>query len=323
MHITNNSDVSLPLAVWLVDDNYDYNDAENYISATALMKPLRQIVLPRRIEQGQRQAPDVTDFIARAMGHSLHDSIEKAWVKNHVKNLLKLGYPESAINRIMINPEKDALLPDTIAVYIEQRAIRNYKGYNIGGKFDMVADGVVNDNKSTSAFTWLHGTRDDEHALQGSLYRWLNPDKITEDYIRINYIFTDWQKMAAKTNPAYPQCRVMHKDIPLLSIEKTEAWIDWKLNQINKYSNVPESQVPECTDDELWRSDPKYKYYSNPLKTDGRSTKNFDSITEAKMFMAEKGGVGIVKTIPGEPKRCGYCDAFDVCTQKDRYFAND
>lgn len=321
MQITNNSDVSLPLAVWLVDDNYDYNDAENYISVTGLMKPLRQIVLPRRNKMLGK--PDVSDFVARAMGHSLHDSIEKAWVKNYAKNLAKLGYPESVIDRILINPHDEDLKPDSIPVYLEQRAIRNFKGYNIGGKFDMVAEGVVNDNKSTSAFTWLHGSRDDEHAQQGSLYRWLNPTKITEDYIRINYIFTDWQKFAAKTNPKYPQSRVLHKDIPLWSLEQTEEWISWKLDQINKYTNLPENQIPECTDEELWRSDPKYKYYSDPAKTAGRATKNFDDHAEARQFQAEKGGKGIIKIFPGEPKRCLYCDAFDICTQKDRYFGED
>jgi hypothetical protein len=27
----------------------------------------------------------------------------------------------------------------------------------------------------------------------------------------------------------------------------------------------------------------------------------------------------VVITKPGEPKRCSYCAAFDICTQKDAY----
>jgi hypothetical protein len=323
MHITNNTGISLPLAVWLIDDNYDYVNEPNYISATGLMKPLRHIILPRRVTE--RTAPDVTDFISRALGHSLHDSIEKAWLKNSKRNLALLGFPESVQERILINPTPEELnqKENAIPIYLEKRNVRSLGKYRIGGKFDMVADGIVNDYKSTTAFTWMHGTRDDKHALQGSIYRWLNPDKVTEDFIRINYIFTDWQKFSAKSNPAYPQQRVQHKDIPLLSIAETEQWMRNKLALVDKYMDADEADIPECTDAELWRSDPVYKYFSDPTKTSGRSSKNFDDAASARVYMVEKGGKGIVKAVPGEVKRCGYCDAFSVCTQKDRYQTND
>lgn len=319
MTITNVTDVSLALAVWLVHDEYDYVNEPNYISATKLMRPLRHLVLPKRIEE--TQSPDVVDFISRALGHSLHDSIEKSWKKGHKRSLSLLGYPEAVIERVRINPTEEELktVKNIIPIYLEQRAIRHIDGYAVGGKFDMVAEGIVQDYKSTSAYTWLYGGRDEEHQLQGSIYRWLNPKKITEDFIRINYIFTDWKKSDAKSNPAYPQKRVETKDIPLLSIADTEKWIKDKLALYTKYKDTPEKELPECTDAELWRSTPQFKYYSDPTKTDGRSTKNFDDPVSARTFMASKGGKGIVVTVPAEPKRCGYCEAFSICTQKDKY----
>lgn len=321
MVITNTSDISLSLAVWLLHDEYDYVNEPNYISVTGLMKPLRHILLPSRIAKENKVPVDVQDYISRALGNSLHDSIEKAWHKGYRRSLKMLGYPDEAIERIKVNPDADTLASteNCIPIYLEQRAIKSFQGYRIGGKFDMVADGIVHDNKSTSSFTWVHGTRDEEHQLQGSLYRWLNPDKITHDFIRINYIFTDWQKASAKSNPKYPQKRVEYKDIPLLSLADTEAWISKKLALIEKYQNSPEKEIPECTQEELWQSEPVYKYYSDPTKTDGRSTKNFDAHSDARMFQAEKGGKGIVITVPGQPKRCGYCDSFSICTQKDKY----
>jgi hypothetical protein len=322
MRVSNNNDISLPLAVWLLNDEYDYQNDENYISATRLMRPLRHLVLPHRIPPAQRQMPDVQDFIPSALGKSLHDSIEKAWTTGYRRALKMLGYTDDIIDHVRINP----VTPEegTIPIYIEQRAKRtvvvNGKAYVIGGKFDMVMEGQVMDNKSTTAYTWVFGGKDEDYRLQGSIYRWLNPEKITEDTIRINFIFTDWQKMQAKTNPNYPQRRVMHKDVPLLSVEETEAWIFWKLTQVQKHMDTPEAQLPECTDEELWRSDPAYKYYSDPTKTSGRSTKNFDTLIEAQQFWkVEKGGKGIVITVPGEVKRCSYCESFDICTQKDRY----
>jgi len=320
MAITNNHGVSLALAVWLVNDDYDYNPDENYISVTGLMRPLRQIILPSRV--GNKRDVDVTELAAKAMGNSLHDSIEKAWVKNYIRNLKKLGYSDEIIRRVYINPTDEELAanPDAIPVYLEQRATRNLGKWTIGGKFDMVAEGIVQDNKSTSAWTWVYGGRDGDHKLQGSLYKWLNPGKITEDFIRINYIFTDWSK-ASLVNPKYPRHRVESKDIPLLDVTESEDWMTEKLSLVEKYMEAPEKEIPECTDEELWMSDPEYKYYADPAKTAGRSTKNFDSLPEARAFMATKAGKGVIKTIPGEPKRCGYCDAFEACSQKDKYFS--
>lgn len=322
MRVSNNTDISLPLAVWLLNDEYDYQNDENYISATRLMRPLRHLVLPHRIPPAERQMPDVQDFIASALGKSLHDSIEKAWTTGYRKALKMLGYTDDIIDHVRINPTEPE--EGTIPIYIEQRQKRtvvvNGVAYIIGGKFDMVMEGQVMDNKSTTVYTWVYGGKDEDYRLQGSIYRWLNPDKITEDTIRINFIFTDWKKADARSNPNYPQSRVAHKDVPLLSVEETEAWIIWKLTQVQKHMKTPEAQLPECTDEELWRSDPAYKYYSDPTKTSGRSTKNFDSLAEANQFWkVDKGGKGIVITVPGEVKRCGYCESFDICTQKDRY----
>lgn len=326
VRITNNSGISLSLAVWLINDNYDYIDKPNYISVTTLMRPIKQIILAQRIPP-QERVEDVEDYIARGLGTSIHDSIEKAWTENYERSLKLLGYPDNVIARVSVNPTDEYVKahPDCIPVYLEQRGFREFEGYTIGGKFDLVAEGHVEDNKSTSAYGWVYGTRDDENRLQGSLYRWIDSvrevPRITEDFMRVNYIFTDWQKVQARTNENYPPKRVMHKDISLLSLAQTDEYVRTKLALITHFKNALEEDMPECTDEELWRSAPQFKYYADPAKTDGRSTKNFDSLSEANAFMAGK-GKGIVITKPGEVKRCGYCPAFDACKQKDRYFEN-
>jgi hypothetical protein len=269
--------------------------------------------------------------VARALGHSVHDSIEKSWTKGYQRSLKLLGYPDEIIERVRINPTDEEVRNSNyiIPVYLEQRGFRPFMGYTIGGKFDMVAEGIVQDNKSTSVNTWLFSSRDNEHQLQMSLYRWIDahrpsiglPRRITEDFGRINYIFTDWSKMMARNNPKYPK-RVEEKEIWLLSLEETEEWVRNKLSLIQHYRDTPEHLLPECTDEELWRSAPRYKYFSDPEKAKdptARSSKNFDDLGEAHRHMAEK-GKGTVITVPGEVKRCEYCPAFDGCTQKDRYF---
>ena len=91
-----------------------------------------------------------------------------------------------------------------------------------------------------------------------------------------------------------------------------------KLQAIEKYGTAPEIGIPFCSDDELWMSSPTYKYYADPTKVSGRSTRNFETLREANQFLSEK-GKGIVITVPGSPKRCAYCAAFQICSQKDRY----
>jgi hypothetical protein len=320
--ITNRTDIPLALAVWLLHDEYDFINAPNYISATTLMKPIRQIVLPGRIPLDE-QSMDVSELIASALGKSLHDSIEKSWVKGYRRSLKLLGYPDNVINRVLVNPEPAQIKPDSIQIWIEHRAIRKFNGFTIGGKFDLCTEGILQDNKSTSVYAWIKGSKDDDYRLQGSLYKWLNPDKVTEDFIRINFIFTDWQKAKAKWDPTYPQSRLQHRDVTLWSPQETETWIRRKLDLIKKYRDVPEEQIPECTDEELWRSDPQFKFYSDPAKANipgARATRNFDTMAEARQFQTEKGGKGAIKTVLGEVQRCNYCNAFSICKQKDKYF---
>lgn len=316
MRITNQFEIPLAISVWAVNDSYDYVEDPKYFSVTNLLKPVRQIVLQRRINPDELST-DVEEFLARAMGSSIHDSIEKAWTGNYVECLKRLGLQDTVIKRFKINPKKEDVQEGDIPVYLEQRTIKNHGDYKIGGKFDFVADGLLHDNKSTSTMKWLKGSSDKDYQLQGSLYRWLNPDIIKEDYIRINYVFTDWKKLDALKDPKYPQHRAAYKDIPLLSIEDTQEWLNNKLNLIEKFMDTPEEELPECSDEELWRTPTKYKYFANPSAS--RATKNFDSHTDAyKYMMIEKQGKGCIRVVPGEPRRCNYCSAASICSQRKK-----
>lgn len=323
MTITNNRNIPLELAVWVLFDDYDFIQEDNYASATGLMKPLRHIVLPPRIASGGHVVTDVEDLIPSAMGKAFHSSVQRAWEHgNHRKALQLLGYPMSVVDRVLVNPtpEQLAAVKDPIPVYIEQRAIRTIMvdgvPFKIGGKFDMVCDGRVTDLKSTTVYSWILGTKDDDYRMQMSIYRWLNPDKVTHPDGRINYIFTDWSRLDARRRSDYPRHRLMPKDITLLSMDATEDWIRNKIRLIIQHQNTLENLLPECTDEELWITAPTFKYFSNP--TNKKASKNFESFEEAEQYRVEK-GKGVVKIVKGTPKRCDYCSAFPICTQKDNY----
>ena len=330
MIITNNHGISLPLAVWLLHDDYDYVKDENYISATSLLKSTKQIILSKRIPYQEREA-DVVDFIAARFGHAIHDSIEKAWRVSGTSAMKRLGYPDHIADNLVINPTDDQIEanPNIIPVWIEQRAIKeitiNGVVWKIGGKFDMVLDGRIFDTKTTSVYAYLKGSKDDDYSLQGGIYRWLNPEKITSDHIYIQFLFTDWQRAEARRNSNYPQHKALEYPVPLPSDDDVQDYVVGKIKELSRLWNSPEEHLPPCTDKELWRSDPQFKYYSDPAKANdpnSRSTKNFDNLAEANAFAAEK-GKGVVVTKMGEPKACTYCPAFQACQQRKRYFTDD
>jgi hypothetical protein len=325
MKLTNIHGISLPLAVWLLSDDYDYINDPKYISATSLLKSTRQLVLSRRVIQEDREI-DISDFLSSRMGSAIHDSQEKAWRTSGREAMRKLGYPESVYTNIAVNPtvEERETNPDIIPIWIEKRSFREINGYKIGGKFDQVIDGRLFDTKTTSVYAYLLGKKDNDFAYQGGIYRWLNEDLITDNHIYIQFVFTDWQKSRARGDETYPQVKALEYPVEMPSISETEAFIRDKISQLEKYWNAPDDQIPHCTDKELWRGETAYKYFSDPQKaaTPGsRATRNFDGDKAAAYaFMAEKGGKGIVKQIDGDVKACSYCPAFNACKQKDLYY---
>ena len=335
--ITNNSGLSLSLAVWLAHDEYSSGQEEhadkNLISATALLKPTRQIVLAPRVPVEERLS-DVQDMIPSRLGHAIHDSIERAWTQGYASSLSRLGYPDSLIKKIRINPTPDelshaqSLNQSIVPVYLEQRAYREItvKGIPIiiSGKFDQIIDGELNDTKTTSAYAWINRTKISDYQIQGSIYRWLNPDLITSDVMYIQHVFTDWQRSKTLSDKNYPPSRVMEERLNLMSLSETEAWIRKKLTEILHNQELPEDQIIRCTDKELWKTDPVYKYYSDPKKAQerGKSTKNFPNYPAAAMHLSKQ-QKGVIVTVPGKVKACGYCPAAPICSQKNEYDLGD
>ncbi len=317
---TNNTGISLSVAVFLAVDHYDKQAAG--LSVTTLMKPIRQVVLGKRVSANDALT-DVDALIASRLGTAIHDGIEKAWVSHHAKALASLGYPAAVIERVLVNPTKEQLAatPDAIPVYLEVRSRKEVGGIVVSGKFDFVAEGRLSDFKTTSTYSITSGNKDADYILQGSLYRWLNPDIVTDDTMTIEFIFTDWSKLRAMQDPTYPQKKVMSKTYRLMSLAETQAWAEARVKQLLACMQLPEEQLPECTPDELWRSEPVFKYYKNPAKRT-RSTKNFDTQVAANTQLVADGSVGIVVAVPGLVKACGYCPAFTECKQKDRLIAS-
>lgn len=314
---TNNNNISLPLALWLADDDYDHSNDPNTISVTSLLKPIKQIVLARQ-NIDLDKVVDIFQLVPSRIGTALHTAIESSWNKKDKfkELLLSMGYSEKIVNRIKINPTKEELTEDTLAIYMEKRSSRKFGKYTVSGKFDFVLEGRLKDFKSTKVYGYLKGSNTNNYILQGSIYRLLNQDIILDDFIDIEYIFTDWNKLDQIKNPSkYPPLNLIKKEYSLLSVVDTEKFITNKLTQIESLETVVQSEIPACTQEELWQDDTKYKYYKDPNKRT-RSTKNFDNAQEAHE-RCSKEGVGIVIEVMGQVRRCKYCDVALICEQAE------
>ena len=312
----NNTGISLSVAVYLATDHYDYNYDPNYYSATTLIKPIKEIILSKRVDL-ENVATDIATKVQSQSGTAWHSAIEYAWLNNHKQALKDLGYPQRIIDKIEVNPTD--VKPGMIPVYLERRKVKDFNGLKIGGKFDFCADGILEDFKQTQTYSYTSGNNDKGYSLQGSIYKWLFPEFITKDYMRVQYLFTDWKLFELKKNPnTYPPHRQMSVKIDLMSKVETEQYIRNKTDLIKRLRDAPEDQIPECTSEDLWMSDPIWKYYKNPNKT-GKSTKNFTVYSEALTRLVKDNNVGILVKVEGKVKRCEYCSAFTVCKQKDKY----
>lgn len=323
MRYSHTSEVPLALAVFLATDGYDYNDDPNTISATTLLKPLRQIILTPRVPVAQATV-SLPDMVKSRIGSAIHDAIERAWTTNHRVAMQALGYPQRVIDMVVVNPPPEfvAQNPDCIPVYLEQRLKRKVGKWTVSGKFDFIGEGRVQDFKSTSVWTYQNQVNNNKYALQGSIYRWLDPQKITQSEMDIHFLFTDHQASKIRADPSYPNRAFKKQSFALMGLPETTRFVQDKLNQIDKYFNAPEDTIPLCTDEDLWRSEPQWKYYKNQEKMSGRSTKNFDNRQDAMLRFIEDGSVGVVVEKPGEATACKYCSAFAVCSQKDQLIAS-
>lgn len=322
MKYTNTTNIPLPLAIWLASDSYMYAKTANEISATTLMKSPRYIIATRRamfpeqFKSSLKLEPellrtllleDISNKIASRMGTAIHSAIDQAITGNHVNALTDLGYEANVINKILINPEPDKVNKESITFYTENRMYKDILNFSISGQYDVVINGELHDIKTTSTFTYTNGLKDKDYIIQGSIYKWLNPELVTGSNIVINFLFTDWSKNYALSREDYPKCRALGKSYELWSLDKTESYIKDKLNTINQYWEAPLEEIPCCTEDQLYSSKPVYKYYKGGYAEGKRSTKNFDTHVEATLYRGTHNNVGEIIVNKGAPFYCPCC----------------
>lgn len=312
MAYTNYGDLPISIGAWLAKDNYDHDP--DVVSVTSFIKPIRELILSQRVPKGSTQDPDIMDMLKSRIGTAIHESIERVWQDDNYKEPLKLlGLPDKVIDRIIVNAEQG--VANSIPMYSEHTMYKMVGDYEFRGTADFVLNGQLQDFKSTSTYSYNSRLKDLKYSLQGGIYRWMDPSVITQDYLHIIEIYLDWLPIKAKVSAegTYPPHPIIVKKIPMMSVAETQRYINGRIKLIEDLYDAPQEDLPLCTDDELWRKDPTYKYFKNAENK--RSTKNFTNYDEALSFKASQGHQGEIRVEPAKATACKYCSAATVCQQ--------
>ena len=273
---------------------------------------MRSIVLSMQNQDLEKEV-DLSDLIPSVFGSAVHAFAENGWNKSSTisRAMEAMGIPIEVQQNVVVNPE--TVHQGQIPIYIEKRSSRDLNGWTIRGKLDGCIDGKLFDYKITSVWGHIFDSNSEDYSIQGSIYRWLNPTIVKADNVSIEKVFSDWQASKAKYDKNYPKLRVLSKDYPIRPLQWTKEWIANRLNLIDTNIDSPQSELPRCTDDELWASDDIWKYYKKIGAK--KATKNFKSSQEANDRLMADGNTGEVVHFPGEVKRCTYCNVIEICEQ--------
>ena len=314
MKFTHTDNIPLALKVFLAHDEYDHSDDPKVISATGIMRPVKAIILGNRLEPGEGSVA-LPRLVASRTGTSIHNGLEAAWLSPNLEQyLVDLGYPAGWATSVRVNPENPS--EEHYNVFLEMRSEREIAGHIISGKFDMVINGMVCDLKTTGTFSWTKDPKD--YIMQLSIYRWLNPDIITEDVGEICFYFRDWKAHMVNGKKPYPPAAMCSKQFQLLEPAEVESYLMKKLSQVSNMAHLTQSDLPQCTQEELWQNPPKYAYMASPTsKKAGKLSENF---MEVQNYLLQK-GTGRIETRFDEPTACLYCPVFHICEHAASFVA--
>ena len=287
MKYTNKRDFPDFVVEWLKHDEYDHD--ENTISATTLMQPPRAYALKK--QNWAELEIDVEDLIASRYGTAIHDSVEKVGLTGCKQ---------------------------------EERLRKAVKNKIITGKFDILKEvsdkrWQLIDVKSTSVWSFIYGSKDDEYRKQLSIYRWLAIQNQYDvvDTGKVWMIFTDWSATKARQDPSYPQTRIEIKEIKLWTDDITLKYIGDRIDLLESALKQTQDEMPRCTDEELWASEDSWAIMKKGAK---RAFKVHKSEAEAKAQLEGTNGNSMSKDYSivlrkGKVVRCKYCAARKFCNQ--------
>ena len=212
---------------WLSRDTYDHDDS---ISATTLLKPIREIIAIKNCSD--QLTIDIADKIWAVVGTACHAMREQI----DYPGLQKEKRFYSKINGVKISGKFDTL-----------DALKHFPCLpnNNGRGFEL----VINDLKTTTVWNIKKGNFID-WTQQLSIYKLiLYHNKInTYDWGVISALIRDWtysdeQKIAG--------CQLQNIPLELMPMEETHQLIEWKIDNIKPYLECADiNTMPLCSEND-------------------------------------------------------------------------
>jgi hypothetical protein len=277
MTITNK--LNLPEGIVKAVDTEPHNKSEKDLSATTLLKGIKEIILTWR--HWDELTDDAADRIWAVFGTAVHSVLETEGKDDFAEIKLAAGVGEVTVTGQIDN-------------------------------YDM-ATATVTDYKTASVYKVMVGDFEDWR-MQGLIYSWLlveNGFKI--DNCRFIALLKDHSKSKARNDRSYPQSPALAYEFPVTAkdIFNAEKYVIERVTEYLKYLDKPDDEIPPCTDKERWASETTYA-----VKKPGRKTavRVLPGKAEADRMASELGAGHYVETRPGVSKKCAeYCVCCEFC----------
>lgn len=265
----------------IADTFYQYKDKQ--YSVTSILNSTREVMLKRRYNDEIEQ--DVSDMIWALMGQGLHSIMQ-----NYKK-------------------QDDEFTEEKLIVELDD-------GYKLSGIFDLYSVGqkLVTDYKTTSTWTVIYKSNYEEWRKQLLIYAWMIRKIGFEcDRGQIIAMMRDWQKSKAQFDHNYPQTQVQVFAFEFTNddFNSIEKWIKERFEELKKYENVPDEELPECSAEDRWNKGNKYAVKKSGNK---RALKLYDDLEQAKIHVSQNPDELEIEVREGEDTKClNYCSVNKWC----------
>lgn len=286
MILTNKLDLPQPFVDAATND-HEYMPKR--YSVTAVLKGTREAILQRRHDGEIEQ--DVSDMVWAIFGSAVHGILEKS------------QETESQLKENWLSVDMD-------------------DGYELSGIFDLYDDstGTVTDYKTAAAWKVVFGEFDD-WKKQTMCYVWMLRQIGFENARRgeIVAMLKDHSKTKAKADHTYPQHPVFRIgwDFTDEELEECGKALKEKFAEIARCEQLPDDELPMCTEEERWHKADKWAVMKKGRKT---AVRVYESEKDARVRAmeenkkADSNDLYYVEYREGEDTKCdSYCPVSDFC----------
>lgn len=281
MNYTNCFKLPPEIVAALTKDRYNPDGEQDLgdYSATKLIAPVQQTILKARHPDKMRVF-DVIDNFWAFVGSIAHKVLEE-------------------------HGSDDAMQEQRLNITIMDKVL--------SGCVDHYKGGVITDYKSTKCYKIMKGDYS-EWEKQLNIYAYIygkHGYPVTK--LRIFTFILDWKKGEAYKQ-GYPKCPIMEIPLRLWSTEEQRGYIEGRLIELAAAHNLPNEELPECSDKEMWRDIKDYAI----LKEGGkRAVKLYDTEKEARLHPLKE-GESLVTRHTRRTRCFDFCPCSNICEQHKR-----